>query len=66
MLCSDSTLNSDIPSAYGLVGNMVLQHLDQPTFTNACITCEQDHVPLTSFDLLPTFSKKRDFRFSPH
>ena len=26
--CSESTPNSDIPSAYGLVGNMVFQHLD--------------------------------------
>ena len=48
----------------GLVGNMVLQHLHQSGLANACITREQDHVPMSCLDLLPPFQKERDFRFA--
>ena len=43
---------------------MVLEHVDQTTLANACIPREQDHVPMTCFDLFPPFQEERDFRFA--
>src|SRR6516165_11417341 len=55
-----------LPTDMRLMGNMVFEHLHQTTFAYACITREQDHVPLPSFHLSPTFQKQADFLFSTH
>jgi hypothetical protein len=49
-----------------LVGHMVLEHLHEATLANASFTAHEHHVPVTNFDLLPTFQEKGDFGFSPH
>jgi len=49
-----------------LVGHMVLEHLHEATLANASFTAQEHHVPVTSFDLLPTFQEEGDFGFSTH
>ena len=49
-----------------LVGNMILQCLNQSRFAYACITRKQDHLSAPIFDLCPTFQEERDFRCSPN
>ena len=44
-----------------LVGNMIFQHLHQSGLANAWITREYDHVPVSSFDLLPTLYEQPYF-----
>src|SRR5262247_3331058 len=52
------------PAQMGLVGNMILQCLDQSRFANTRITAQQDDLSLSSLGLLPTLQEKTNFLLS--
>jgi hypothetical protein len=45
----------------GLLSDMVLEPLYQSGFSNTCITGEQDHLSVSSFNLLPPFQEETNF-----
>src|SRR5215470_9233949 len=52
------------PPGMWFIGYGIFQYLHQTGFANAPFTSQEHDLPVTIFDLCPTFQKQRDFRLS--
>src|SRR5215471_16136734 len=52
------------PPGMWFIGYGIFQYLHQTGFANAPFTSQEHDLPVTFFDLCPTFQKQRDFRLS--
>src|SRR4029453_8777375 len=50
------------PPGMWFIGYGIFQYLHQTGFANAPFTSQEHDLPVTIFDLCPTFQKQRDFR----